>query len=120
MYCNLEKVVTDIRQLSVRKIEQQKKIPRDMKTRVHDAARNIVNGGPTTAELNDLTDLLNATLHMNVEKRITPKEALVHKFFTTNVKGPAPAKPVPGKSALVKPPLLKRGTPTSTPGFRRN
>jgi serine/threonine-protein kinase PRP4 len=106
--------------LSVRKIEQQKKIPRDMKTRVHDAARNIVNGGPTTAELNDLTDLLNATLHMNVEKRITPKEALVHKFFTANIKSPAPAKTVPGKSALVKPPLLKRGTPTNTPGSRRN
>ena len=104
----------------MRKIEQQKKIPRDMKTRVHDAARNIVSGGPTSAELNDLTDLLNATLHMNVEKRITPKDALAHKFFATNVKTPASVKTAPGKSALVKPPLLKRGTPTNTPGFRRN
>lgn len=111
--------IADIPQISVRKIEQQKKIPRDMKTRVYDAARNIVGGGPTSAELNDFTDLLNATLHMNVERRITPDEALVHKFFTTNMSS-APAKKVSGKSALVKPTLLKRGTPTNTPSFRRN
>jgi serine/threonine-protein kinase PRP4 len=81
-----------------------------MKTRVHDAARNISTGGPTVAELNDLTDLLSASLHMNVEKRISPKEALAHKFFTS--KGAAP-KTAPSKtaSAVVKPPLMKRGTP---------
>lgn len=89
-----------------------------MKTRVHDAARNISNGGPTAAELNDLADLLSATLHMNVEKRLTPKEALAHKFFAS--KTAAPAKPpVPSKSAVVKPPMMKRGTPVNSSGIRR-
>ena len=96
-------------QLSVRKIEQQKKINRDMKTRVHDAARNITVDGPTVGELNDLAELLSASLHMNVEKRITPKEALTHKFFASKNLAPKTA------SAVVKPPLIKRGTP----GIRR-
>jgi serine/threonine-protein kinase PRP4 len=91
----------------VRKIEQQKKIDRDMKTRVHDAARGIAQGGPTVSELNDLADLLSASLHMNVEKRIQPKEALAHKFLATKSLAP--------KSVVVKPPMMKRGTP----GVRR-
>jgi serine/threonine-protein kinase PRP4 len=91
----------------VRKIEQQKKINRDMKTRVHDAARGIAQGGPTVSELNDLADLLSASLHMNVEKRIQPKEALAHKFLASKSLAP--------KSAVVKPPMMKRGTP----GVRR-
>ncbi|KAL5120701.1 U4/U6 small nuclear ribonucleoprotein prp4 [Pleosporales sp. CAS-2024a] len=97
--------------LAIRKIEQQKKINRDMKTRVHDAARNIASGGPTFTELSDLADLLNACLHMNVEKRLSPKEAINHKFFgsSKNMKsadlGPR----------FVKPPMMKRGTP----GIRR-
>jgi serine/threonine-protein kinase PRP4 len=96
-------------QLSVRKIEQQKRISRDMKTRVHDAARNISSGGPT--------DLLSASLHMNVEKRISPKEALAHKFFAN--KNPAPKTTTTTKSAVVKPPMMKRSAPVGTPGVRR-
>jgi serine/threonine-protein kinase PRP4 len=95
-------------QLAVRKIEQQKKINRDMKTRVHDAARGIASGGPTVTELNDLADLLSMCLHMNVEKRLSPKEAINHKFFGTS-------KNLVPKSAVVKPPMMKRGTP----GIRR-
>ena len=97
----------NIKQLSVRKIEQQKKISRDIKTRVHDAARGIAQGGPSVAELNDFADLLNGTLHMNVEKRIQPKEALAHKFFASKSLTP--------RSAVVKPPMMKR----ATPGVRR-
>ncbi|KAH7077699.1 kinase-like domain-containing protein [Paraphoma chrysanthemicola] len=88
---------------TVRMIDQQKKVSRDIKTRVHDAARGIAAGGPTLAELNDLADLLNACLHMNVEKRITPQAAVSHQFFGSK-------KLVP-KSAVVKPAMLKRGTP---------
>jgi serine/threonine-protein kinase PRP4 len=97
----------NLSQLNIRKIEQQKKINRDLKSRVHDAARGIASGGPSVNELNDLADLLSACLHMNVEKRITPKEATSHKFF--GVKNLVP------KSAVVKPPMMKRGTP----GIRR-
>ncbi|EMD89231.1 hypothetical protein COCC4DRAFT_50486 [Bipolaris maydis ATCC 48331] len=114
----ISREVDQFNKFSIRKIEQQKKIPRDMKTRVHDAARNISNGGPTAAELNDLADLLSATLHMNVEKRLTPKEALAHKFFASKTSAP-PKPPVPGKSAVVKPPIMKRGTPVNSPGMRR-
>jgi serine/threonine-protein kinase PRP4 len=101
----------NIQQLSVRKIEQQKKISRDMKTRVHDAARGITTQGPSVAELNDLSELLSACLHMNVEKRMTPKEALIHKFFISKTFTPK----VAASSAVVKPAMMKRGTP----GFRR-
>ncbi|KAJ4366003.1 U4/U6 small nuclear ribonucleoprotein prp4 [Ascochyta clinopodiicola] len=97
----------NIMQLSVRKIEQQKKISRDIKSRVHDAARGIAQGGPTVAELNDFADLLNGSLHMNVEKRIQPKEALAHRFFASKNLAP--------RSAVVKPPMMKR----ATPGIRR-
>lgn len=98
-------------QHSVRKIEQQKKISRDMKTRVHDAARGITTQGPSVTELNDLSELLSACLHMNVEKRMTPKEALVHKFFVSKSFTPK----VAVSSAVVKPAMMKRGAP----GFRR-
>jgi len=92
-------------QVAVRKIEQQKKIDRDLKTRVHDAAQNIASGGPTATELNDLADLLSACLHMNVEKRLTPKEAINHKIFGAS----KPLKPLVPKSAVVKPPMIRRG-----------
>ncbi|EUC44989.1 hypothetical protein COCMIDRAFT_96757 [Bipolaris oryzae ATCC 44560] len=115
----ISREVDQFNKFSIRKIEQQKKIPRDMKTRVHDAARNISNGGPTAVELNDLADLLSATLHMNVEKRLTPKEALAHKFFANKTAAPANKPPVPGKSAVVKPPMMKRGTPVNSSGMRR-
>lgn len=91
--------------LSVRKIEQQKKIHRDLKSRVHDAARNICSGGPTVAELNDLADLLGASLHMNVDKRISPKEALAHKFLANKSTAP----PTAASPAVVKAPLIKSG-----------
>jgi len=80
-----------------------------MKARVHDAARNIATGGPTASELNDLADLLSASLHMNVEKRISPKEALGHKFFASKSLAPK------STSTVVKPSIMKRGTP----GIRR-
>jgi serine/threonine-protein kinase PRP4 len=116
-FVSLLRDVANFSQLSVRKIEQQKKINRDMKTRVHEAARNISSGGPSVGELNDLADLLSASLHMNVEKRISPKEALAHKFFAS--KNPAPKTATAAKSAVVKPPMIKRGTPVGTPGIRR-
>lgn len=94
-------------QISVRKIEQQRKINRDMKTRVHDAAKGMAADTPTVTDLNDLSDLLTACLHMNVEKRLSPKEAINHKFFGT--------KPLAPKSAVVKPPMMKR----AMPGIRR-
>ncbi|KAF2633678.1 dual specificity protein kinase pom1 [Macroventuria anomochaeta] len=100
----ISREVDQYNQLSVRKIEQQKKISRDIKTRVHDAARGIAQGGPTVAELNDFADLLNGSLHMNVEKRIQPKEALAHKFFASKNLAP--------RSAVVKPPMMKRATPS--------
>lgn len=78
-----------------------------MKSRVHDAARGIASGGPSVGELNDLADLLSACMHMNVEKRVTPKEAVNHKFFGTKNLVP--------KSAVVKPPMMKR----ATTGLRR-
>lgn len=86
---------------SVRKIEQQKKIPRDLKTRVYDATRGIAQGGPTATELNDFADLLGACLNLNVEKRIQPKEALTHKFF--------PQQKLTPRSAVIKPTAVKRG-----------
>ncbi|KAG9192281.1 serine/threonine-protein kinase PRP4 [Alternaria panax] len=113
----ISREVDQYNKLSVRKIEQQKKINRDMKTRVHEAARNISSGGPTLGELNDLAGLLSASLHMNVEKRISPKEALAHKFFAG--KNPAPKTATATKSTVVKPPMIKRGTPVGTPGVRR-
>ncbi|KAF2712280.1 kinase-like protein, partial [Pleomassaria siparia CBS 279.74] len=88
--------------LSVRKIEQQKKITRDLKTRVLDAARGITEGGPSVTELTDFADLLGATLNWNVEKRIQPKEALAHKLFASKTLMPRPA--------VVKPPMVKRGS----------
>lgn len=72
---------------------------RNLKTRVHDAAKGITENGPTPAELNDFADLLNATLNWNVEKRIQAKDALAHKFF-------------------VKPTLQPRAT-TVKPAFSR-
>ncbi|KAH7380097.1 dual specificity protein kinase-like protein pom1 [Pyrenochaeta sp. MPI-SDFR-AT-0127] len=106
----ISREVDQYNKLSVRKIEQQKKINRDMKTRVHDAARGITTKGPTAGELNDLADMLSACLHMNVEKRISPKEALAHKFLVNKIVAPKPA-----TTAVVKPPMMKRGTP----GLRR-
>ncbi|KAJ4994126.1 serine/threonine-protein kinase prp4 [Stagonosporopsis vannaccii] len=99
----ISREVDQYNQLSVRKIEQQKKISRDIKTRVHDAARGIAQGGPSVNELNDFADLLNGTLHMNVEKRLQPKEALAHKFFASKNLTP--------RSAVVKPSMMKRATP---------
>ncbi|KAF1841954.1 dual specificity protein kinase-like protein pom1 [Cucurbitaria berberidis CBS 394.84] len=107
----ISREVDQYNQLSVRKIEQKKKITRDMKTRVHEAARGITTQGPTVGELNDLADMLSACLHMNVEKRLSPKEALVHKFFANKSLAPK----IASTAAVVKPPLLKRGTP----GIRR-
>lgn len=92
-------------QITVRKIEQQRKISRDMKTRVQDATRGMAADTPSATDLNDLTDLLTACLHMNVEKRLSPKEAINHKFFGL--------KPIAPKSAVVKPPLMKRAVPGS-------
>jgi serine/threonine-protein kinase PRP4 len=94
--------LANVTQPKVRKIAQQKKINRDMKTRVHEAARGIKSGGPTVGELNDLTDLLSACLHMNVEKRLTPKEAINHKIFGSKSFVPKPT--------VVKPSMVKRGT----------
>ena len=87
-------------QLSIRKIEQQKRIHRDLKTRVLDAARGITEGGPSSTELSDFADLLGATLNWNVEKRIQPKEALNHKLFASKTLMPRPA--------VIKP-MVKRG-----------
>ncbi|KAF3002065.1 U4/U6 small nuclear ribonucleoprotein prp4 [Curvularia kusanoi] len=100
----ISREVDQYNQLSVRKIEQQKKISRDIKSRVHDAARGIAQGGPSVAELNDFAELLNGTLHMNVEKRMQPKDALAHKFFASKNLAPRPA--------VVKPPMMKRATPS--------
>jgi len=101
----ISREVDQYNQLSVRKIEQQKKISRDIKTRVHDAARGIAQGGPSVVDLNDFADLLNGTLHMNVEKRMQPKEALAHKFFASKSLAP--------RSAVVKPPMMKRVAPAA-------
>ena len=79
-----------------------------MKTRVHEASQGITNG-PSMVELNDLTELLSACLHMNVEKRISPREALTHKFFVSKSLAPKAA-----TAAVVKPPMMKRA-----PGSRR-
>ncbi|KAJ4377884.1 U4/U6 small nuclear ribonucleoprotein prp4 [Neocucurbitaria cava] len=100
---NLDQL-TNSHQANVRKIEQQKKIARDLKARIYEAARGITTNGPSTEELNEFAHLLGACLHMNVEKRFQPKEALNHKFF-------APIAPkVPSTSAAGKQPLLKRTT----------
>ena len=72
---------------------------RNIKIRVHDAAKGITDKGPTAAELNDFADLLSATLNWNLEKRIQAKDALLHKFF-------------------VKPTMAPRGA-TVKPAFKR-
>lgn len=96
------------KQVTIRKIVQQKKIPRDLKSRINDATRGITKDNvPPEKELNDFVDLLGACLNFNPEKRMQPKDALSHKFF------PQP-RMVPRPNA-VKPPMVKR--PVST--FRR-
>ncbi|KAH8732586.1 kinase-like domain-containing protein [Phaeosphaeriaceae sp. PMI808] len=94
----------------VRKIEQQKKVNRDIKSRVHEAARGIATtDSPRVAELNELTDLLNSCLHMNVEKRITPKEALNHTFFKLKDGPQLPKVPkIPTKPLRNIPPTIRR------------
>jgi serine/threonine-protein kinase PRP4 len=73
---------------------------------VHDGARGITSGAPSANELNDLADLLSGCLHMNIEKRFSPTQAMTHKFFSpaTATKPPAP------KFTVVKPNMMKRGT----------
>lgn len=99
------KGLANFAQPTTRMIDQQKKVQRDLKTRVHEAARGIASGGPTIGELNDLADLLNHCLHMNIEKRLSPKEAINHKFF-----GSKNLVPKAASSGVVKPALMKRGT----------
>ena len=92
----------------MRKIEQQKKIPRDLKSRINDATRGMSQDNlPPERELNDFVDLLGACLNFNPEKRMQPKEALLHKFF--------PQPKLAPRTAVVKPTMVKR--PVSA--FRR-
>jgi serine/threonine-protein kinase PRP4 len=99
----LVKIYTNLFQASIREISQQKKITRDLKTRVQDATRGITQGGPTANELSDFADLLGACLNINTEKRLQPKEALLHKFFPQAKMAPRPA--------VIKPTLVRRGGP---------
>lgn len=79
-----------------RLLAQPKKIPRDLKTRVHYAARNKKTDDiPTGNELNDLTDMLLGCLNLNVEKRATAGQAIQHRFFTS------PAAPKPASQGLL-------------------
>ncbi|KAF2644890.1 kinase-like protein [Massarina eburnea CBS 473.64] len=92
---------------SVRRIEQPRKIVRDLKMRIGDAAADCGPGGPTATELNDFTDLLGACLNMNVEKRIQPINALMHKFF--------PQQKVAPKKSFAKPSMVRHtGLPRAT------
>lgn len=85
----------------MRKIEQQKKIPRDLKSRINDATRGMSQDNlPLERELNDFVDLLGACLNFNPEKRMQPKEALSHKFF--------PQPKLAPRTAVVKPAMVKR------------
>ncbi|KAF2444692.1 kinase-like protein [Karstenula rhodostoma CBS 690.94] len=87
--------------VTVRKIEQQKKVPRDLKSRINDATRGMSQDNlPPERELNDFVDLLGACLNFNPEKRMQPKEALSHKFF--------PQPKLAPRMAVVKPPMVKR------------
>ncbi|KAL5379620.1 hypothetical protein DPSP01_008318 [Paraphaeosphaeria sporulosa] len=87
--------------VTVRKIEQQKKVPRDLKSRINDATRGMSQDNlPPERELNDFVDLLGACLNFNPEKRMQPKEALSHKFF--------PQPKLAPRTAVVKPPMVKR------------
>lgn len=88
----------------VRTIEQQKKIDRDLRTRIQDAARGITEGAPTTADLNDFIDLLAGCLRYNPAKRFDPKEALGHKFFPQS-------RPLAPNLMAMKPMSIKRGGP---------
>jgi serine/threonine-protein kinase PRP4 len=72
---------------------------------VHDGARDITSGAPSANELNDLADLLSGCLHMNIEKRFSPAQAMSHKFFN-----PTATKAVAPKFTAVVKPLMKRGT----------
>lgn len=74
----------------LRVFEPHRMTIRSLKTRVHDAARGITEKGPTAAELNDFADLLNATLNWNLEKRIEPKDAMMHRFFVKPTLAPRP------------------------------
>lgn len=88
--------------MTTRKIEQQKKISRDLKTRINEATRGMAKDKlPSEKELSDFVDLLGACLNFNPEKRMQPKEALAHRFFP-QAKLPVMSKPV------VKPPMVKR------------
>ncbi|KAL5382705.1 hypothetical protein PMIN06_009462 [Paraphaeosphaeria minitans] len=87
--------------VTVRKIEQQKKVLRDLKSRINDATRGMSqDNSPLERELNDFVDLLGACLNFNPEKRMQPKEALSHKFF--------PQPKLAPRAAVVKPPMVKR------------
>jgi hypothetical protein len=89
---------------------------------VFNAAKNIVKDRPTDAELNDFADLLQACLNPNMDKRITPEQALEHKFckktkptthpvhksgkLTTGTGGafkPKMVKPMSARPTVVKP-----------------
>ncbi|KAJ4349771.1 U4/U6 small nuclear ribonucleoprotein prp4 [Didymosphaeria variabile] len=95
------KHIANLDQVTVRKIEQQKKIPRDLKSRINDATRGMSQDNlPPERELNDFVDLLGACLNFNPEKRMQPKEALQHKFF--------PQPKLAPRTAVVKPPMVKR------------
>ncbi|OAL49525.1 kinase-like protein [Pyrenochaeta sp. DS3sAY3a] len=74
-----------------RLLTRPRKIPRDLKTRVHHAAQNKKPEDiPTNSELNDLTDMLLGCLNMNVEKRATVGQAIQHRFFTSPAAPRAP------------------------------
>lgn len=73
----------------LRVIEPHRMTIRNLKTRVHDAAKGITGERPTDAELNDFADLLSKTLNWNIEKRIQAAEAFKHPFFINKTVKPA-------------------------------
>ncbi|KAF2473484.1 kinase-like protein [Lindgomyces ingoldianus] len=74
------KEVDEFGQQRLRALDPWKKPPKDLRTRVFNAAKNIVKDRPMDSELNDFVDLLLACLNPNPDKRISPEHALDHKF----------------------------------------
>ncbi|KAF2263714.1 kinase-like protein [Lojkania enalia] len=91
----------DATKATLRKIEKHRMTVKDLKTRVHDAARGLIgNSLPKPTELNDFAELLSACLNWNHEKRIKAKDALSHKVFANKALVP--------RTVVHKPSIPKR------------
>ena len=96
-------------QMYVRVVEQQRKVWRDLKTRITEPTKDMTRNKPSSADLTNFANLLAACLNWNPQKRIQPKDALLHKFFPQHQHIMMP------RASVVKPATVKQ----SGGSFRR-